>query len=435
MQKELIPPGAKESIKYSLFDALFDRRSRRFGLGMEIDKGELKYKSEIDPVPLSELEEALLVWAGTGLTGIHLSDLPPHLDLNTYIQFTSRTWPSPCANHRTELFYTNDEGTYLVKLFDMIPGRNQLSIFAGMSSEEKVEKVVELVRSARVKLHNNRADLPKTMPGIFHFNLWYTNKPGTTLFIPVTDMTFEYINLLFLCVGSSFQFNFIDEFNGRRPAGTASWVKKGLLKEERSIPIMAYEARFIGGILVEQAFICHNITLANQALGLGGLTFSGFLSPAILGAFPICRGLEFRIYSASKGHYTEPFPVGKDGLFEAFCPPYYKDMNEAVDAFLELKLSTWSRHPKPFKAEGADEWLRPPTADEIQMVKDVCNYIVDTYGRFPIMIEPMCCRVMCQSHHLDLNFYDHYYPSGAYTEMHEGHFDIWHPDMPNPFKK
>src|SRR5690606_10572084 len=43
-----------ESRRFPLFDALFGRRSRRFGWGMEIPHGPLAYKSELPPVPLDD---------------------------------------------------------------------------------------------------------------------------------------------------------------------------------------------------------------------------------------------------------------------------------------------------------------------------------------------------------------------------------------------
>ncbi len=39
------PPGLDVAIDYKFMDAVFERRSRRFGLGMEIEKGPLAYKS------------------------------------------------------------------------------------------------------------------------------------------------------------------------------------------------------------------------------------------------------------------------------------------------------------------------------------------------------------------------------------------------------
>src|SRR5258708_40091673 len=59
---------------YPLFAALYGRRSRRFGLGFEIAEGPFRYRSRHAALPLDEFEEALLVAAGTGVSGIPLWD-------------------------------------------------------------------------------------------------------------------------------------------------------------------------------------------------------------------------------------------------------------------------------------------------------------------------------------------------------------------------
>jgi hypothetical protein len=43
--------------------------------------------------------------------------------------------------------------------------------------------------------------------------------------------------------------------------------------------------------------------------------------------------------------------------------------------------------------------------------------------------------MMVQNHHIDLDFYDHFYPEGSYTENHKKHFALWHPEVEDPFKK
>jgi hypothetical protein len=55
---------------YPLFEAIYGRRSRRFGLGFEMPEGPFRCKSAHAAVPLTELEEALLVGAGAGFTGL-----------------------------------------------------------------------------------------------------------------------------------------------------------------------------------------------------------------------------------------------------------------------------------------------------------------------------------------------------------------------------
>ena len=70
------PSHAMDDVwQYPLFEALYGRRSRRFGLGFEITEGPFQYKSHERPVPLSEPEEALLVAAGGGVTGTPLWDM------------------------------------------------------------------------------------------------------------------------------------------------------------------------------------------------------------------------------------------------------------------------------------------------------------------------------------------------------------------------
>src|SRR5258705_4597820 len=61
---------------YPLFEALYGRRSRRFGLRFEIPGGPLRCQAAHTPGPLSEIEEAVLGGAGARLSRLALSDLP-----------------------------------------------------------------------------------------------------------------------------------------------------------------------------------------------------------------------------------------------------------------------------------------------------------------------------------------------------------------------
>src|SRR5215470_6394796 len=96
---------------YPLFEALYRRRSRRFGLGFEMQEGPFRYKSAHAPVPLTELEEALLVGAGAGFTGLAFWDLPTPAP---YPRLSGRTFPTTRAGGQTALFLTNDEGFYVL---------------------------------------------------------------------------------------------------------------------------------------------------------------------------------------------------------------------------------------------------------------------------------------------------------------------------------
>ena len=80
------PDGLMDALQYPFFQAVFDRKSRRVGLGMQVESDILKFASTYTAVPLSELEEALLCIAGTGLTGLNLGDLDPARGMSTLVQ-------------------------------------------------------------------------------------------------------------------------------------------------------------------------------------------------------------------------------------------------------------------------------------------------------------------------------------------------------------
>lgn len=429
------PEGLDLAVEHSFYDAVFQRRSRRFGLGMEIEKGPLAYKSRHAPVPLSELEEAMLVWTGLGIKNINLSDFPPHVGLDLEMQFTSKTIPALGDVHRTELFYTNDEGLYMIKMHDKRP--EDFEGLEKMTRRERTDRMLELFRESRIRLSDGRADLPSKPPGIAAHNLWNVNKPGTTVFMPVTDLSACIINLYFFYMRPDHRFNFVDELHGLRPPGTAGWLEKGFLDASKRMPLVEAELRFANGYIAEQAFMGQNMVLALQTLGLGGWLFSGFASMFMLGGTPFNRGLGFRFATPKirdDAGNPNPVAVGRDDLFQAFCPPYYEDMGEAVEAFNDMKWTNWESHKLPYKdPTGVLGEIERPGRDEIQVVKDICNYVYDTYGRFPAFSDPMFLRFMVQAHHLDLDFYDRYYPPGAYTEAHRNHFKNWHPEIPDPF--
>lgn len=431
-----IPEGFDKAINFGLLDSIFSRRSRRFGLGMEIPEGTLKYSSAHDPHPLSELEEAFLIWAGTGTTGLSLGDLP-RTGISWLFQWTGRSWPCSCNSHSTELFYTNDDGVYMVKLFDLMP--EDTSIFTNLSREQQMEKVLGLFNSSKIKLEDGRADLPKGEPGLFDFNAWNCNKPGTSFFIPVTNTTVEYMVLLFIYFGSKYGFNIVDELNGGRSCGLDKWIEKGYIRKDVELSLFDLELRVLTTLNVEQAFISQNMNLALQALGLGGWTFTGLLPHYALGIDPKYKGLGFRFNQpdSSVRSTKAAYPVGRDGVFESLCPPYVKNMDEAVDKFLHMRGEFWKEeNPYPYKEPKdvlADEYH--PSEVRIQIVKDFCTYIFENYGRFPAFLDPMFTRLVFQAHHLDLDFYDKHFKDDSYHEMHREHFKLWHPERPDPFKK
>jgi len=427
-----------EAWNFPLFEAIFNRRSRRFGWGMEIKEGPNKHKSTHPPMPLDELEEAILLGAATGISGMNLSDMPhtPRPDrvgdklqewdgmCNTMMEHVGRTWSSPCGNHGTELFYTNDEGVYLLKLRDAQPVK--LQEFASKSDRDKL---VEFVRANRVKLFDGRLDLPRNTGAIMSFNLWNCNMPGTTMFMPVADMTEEMINAVMLTVDLGFYI--ADDRNGMRPCIDEKWIKEGWV--DNPMPLTMFEIGIMNAVAAESSFIGHNIVLAEQAMGLGGWMYGGVTGLVAMGGTPFARGLGFRFESNPKDLQALPIPVGIDGAFESFRPPYYKNMDAAVDAIVDKKFgpngtfNAFGKKPVPYRNRA--DFLRqvPRTPDKtIQIAKETCRYIWETYGTFPALVPPMVLYLYIQAQHLELEFYDKYYEAGSYLPTHKNHIDKWH---------
>jgi hypothetical protein len=232
------------------------------------------------------------------------------------IQFTGRTWPSPCGSHSTELIYFNDSGSYVVNLKDACAEKVQ-----AFETEGEREGIISRFRESRTKILDHRPEHPRAYPAMLSFNFWDSNIEGTTVFLPVINNTWQYINgLLLMCGWADGGALLLDDLNGNRPAGCERWVAEGLLDANRPLPLSATDM----GQSVEPAFILQNLALAEQAMGLGGWVHAG-VNTAVL-----AEALGFRTVTPPGQIFD--VPVGIDGVLEAYCPPYYKDMDAAVDA-------------------------------------------------------------------------------------------------------
>src|SRR5689334_17773133 len=115
---EFTTHGFKKTLdEYPLLTALRERRSRRFGMGMKMPDGPLAYQSRHAPAPLTEAEEAALVFAGCGITGHALADLcyAPGGGGGIMGGLVARTIASGDGLQTVALVVTNDQGTWLIR--------------------------------------------------------------------------------------------------------------------------------------------------------------------------------------------------------------------------------------------------------------------------------------------------------------------------------
>jgi hypothetical protein len=410
--------------EYPLFDALFGRRSRRFGLGCEMTDGPFKYKSRHEPLPLSEVEEAMLVAAGVGFSGMAL------WDQNRPLPFRGaegRTFPSTSRGRRTALFITNDQGVYVID-----PAAPSSSKLRAVERANQREQVLSLYREHRKTLRQGRLDMPRRVPPLSGHNLRVSNMPGSTLFMPVCDVSSTLIGLIAQFVDPRLErfvpkdsrgLNIVDDRYGFRPAGTEKWIKNGFLDEHNIMPLSHLERQACYYMFSEPAVICQNMFLATEALGVGGWMHCGFLSRDVF------KALGFRTV-VPNDQLVLANPIGIDGVFQGYCPPYFPSMDAAVDTLLTPLMRERFAPPECVPYLISDAEHRAGTveiSDEgIACTKAICNYIYETYGRFPGTLDAMHLMWLMQVHHLDIDYYDRFFRGGAYGPTHAAHLATWH---------
>lgn len=409
----------KEIFKAPLLDAIAHRRARRFPLGCNIPDRDLRYKSEKPPVPLSDTELALLCWAGNGVTGTITGDLPISGG-NLFTSWLGRTVPYACNVHNTRLFFTGDNGTCVYH-------PETASGTVEIEGEEDWEKIPEAYQQGCRKVFDERAEfVPKSLLRAMH---WNTNQPGTTIFIPVVDQTMEYINfLLGLFDYEGYGYQLFDDRQGKW-AGLGEWIDGGKLKGPK-VDLTSFEQTLLTLNLAPAYMMLENIHLMAEAMGLGSVVFGGYTGTVMLGVTPQSKGLGFRAVTDNAGKTNA---VGLDGIFEAFCPPYYRDMDEAVEAFVEKKFGPGGLFNADYRGKVAfKNWpqIQPkfhhPSKTSIDQVKAVCRHVYETYGRFPATFDTKVIPIWLQVHHLELDFYQAHFPPEMVTEAQRQHMATWH---------
>lgn len=429
MPKTTLPQGFHDALNFPLVQALLGRRSRRFALGNSIPEGALAFTSRHEPVPLSELEELLLLTSMAGNTGWHFmitynALYAPHL-ANYAGAAGGRTFPSAAGFHTSNLFFTNDAGTYY---FDT---RDAPSLAERDGDQVDVEALLEAHRGRIKKLSDGRLYLPREDPAIVEgHNTWSANVPGSTLIIPVADLAQHLLaNLCYLLQNG---FTIYHDINGERIPGIERFGH--LANVEEPFPLSYVEQLGFAEAMVELGTSCYAGALTLQAMGLGGWMYNGLDRFTILGASgdPGVPGLGFRYDTDER--WPLPNPTGLEGLFEGYCPPHYPDMRAAVEALAERKFGKGGPFNEatqgPWKDNAAVRGSAQIHSDEFkECVALQAQYIYDRFGKFPGTTPSMYAITYLQAHHLDLEFYDHYFGPGAYLETHARHMERWHPEL------
>lgn len=415
---------------YPLLAAIFGRRARRFGLGMTIPDGPLAFRSKQEPVPLDDTERMLLVLAGAGISGWnfglpHTTTGAANSGCNYPMRLVGRTYASAAGIHASELMWTDDAGTYITQFRDIEPEAQQ-----NLAESTDLETLVARSRKHIVQISPRRVVLPQQFPHIESHNFWVANQPGSTLFVPVVDLTQQVLAGLSIVLGErAIPF---DAQNNRTCGELEPFIKSGLLNPEMKFPLSEIELYLLSTAAAEVTIANHNIVLLLQAMGLGGWFYSGVNPTSLLGgaAADGIPGFGFRF--TSRPEWPGPNPVGLDTYFEGFCPPYTQDMNAAVDKFLARKFGPGGTYDPatrgPYKHSSEYKQRVHRYSDEfVACLKTVAGYIHQTFGKFPATIPSIYARLYAQAQHVDLDFYDEHFGGDAYLPTHREHMNRWHP--------
>ena len=337
----------QDLVRYPLTEAIFQRRSRRFLRGAEIPDGKLAYKSRYKPEPLSELERLLLVTTVAGKTGWHESvtrhdRYAPHLS-NYPAAAGGRTFPSAAGFHTSEVFFTDDSGTYLFESRD-----------TAVPVERDGDGAVELLRLLAAhkkqirKLSDKQIYIPNREPYMEGHNTWVGNAPGSLLIFPVGDLAQHVLlNIAFYAQNG---FTIYDDINHRRIPGIEEF--RDFVDVENPYPLSFLDQYSLAELAAELTLGPFAGQLLLQALGLGGWIYDGIDRLTVLGASGDTQvpGLGFRYDTDPR--WPQPNPTGLEGVFEFFTPPHYKDLRDAVEALAKRKFGPGG----PFHPDTPGPW-------------------------------------------------------------------------------
>ncbi|MGQ4387115.1 hypothetical protein [Streptomyces sp. SAS_270] len=447
-------PGLDDLLTRPLLETLWHRRTHRVSRGASVPAGSMSYRSPHEHQPLSELEEAVLI-ALTGSTGLTMPDRPFEDPRNgkpimakPNLTMTGRTAGSPDNAQGTHFFVINDSGTYFLRKLPPAP-----------HEPFDAETLLARARESKVRVLDHRLDVAEGLrdfPAYLDSNRFLSNLPGTTVFLPVVDLSHQYINALMylLTQPDGARPTLVDDRNLYRPAGVKKWVRNGFLNGDLKLPLGA-----LGPMRtqIEADLLLQNLMLTAEAMGLGAWIHASINPQIALGDPKFTRvygrmlGFTFvtprwRLADLWRWHVPLPryatlrsHPVGLtspegEALIAAACPPAHRSMSEAVDAVISAKFDTGGTYAdkdvfaRIYKEDYGQRFLAEAGEyDErvIDCARDICEYVIRTHRRFPAHTDAIHVPgIWLQAHHVEDEYYDRFFLNGR-TGAQRRHAELW----------
>lgn len=412
---------------FSLVDALRGRRSRRFGAGMSIPDGPLAFTSSLEPQALTPEEKGILVWSATGLNGWNLgmpySATSPGFAANYPLRLAGRTSPSAAGILSSELLIADDHGLWITRVREASPEQVE-----AVQRATTLQDVVAVTADLTVRVSTEPLNIPAEPGFVPAHNRWDALKPGTTLCVPITDMTEVFLSFLGIYTGEGTVL--------WDPRTDTAWgdidelVAEGRLNPSARMPLPGFEQRILQMGTVESGIIAYNGQLMLQAMGLGGWLFAGINAAALLGANAAAGIPGFGFEFVDRGTGVPPHPIGLRGLFETLHPAFAGDAETIVHTFLSRKygdggaFAPGDAGPYRDNSRVKAQTYRFDDATVRYLISVVAR-LIDEFGSFPATAPPVLTTVYLQAQHLDPAFYDTFY-DGALLDTHREHQATWH---------
>ena len=427
---------------------LSTQRSRRIAKGYSVDSGKpelrtssgntvlqgespLQFLSEHDPVPLTDVEEALIAWAACGPNGLVHWDIAVNGGFHELTWIAGRTMASPGNSSATDLVIIKDEGVFIYK-----PDQERSKVVE-IEGEADYDKILAWHEKYTTQIldHRPNFDYGTRIPGFpnssiagpYQYNL---NREGTTWFLPLVDIGYLYFSIL-LNFFDAWHLAMVDDQTGE-PAGVGPWMTEG--KCEFPLTISQYEWFIFQEEQYPTGLQVANMRLAAEAMGLGAWVFGGYFDDVLMGEEPNPKA------PLTTGALKT---FGVEGVKESvYVPgPRYANGTEVIDRMLADKYSkgmTLSKgddnyivtHEGPFAPDVIRDVVNRPEVKVSDWAREAAiafvDYCVEKYGQCPVYVNPMQCNLSLVAHHVDEAFYDQFYGGKTTTPEIRNHMANWH---------
>ena len=236
----------------------------------------------------------------------------------------ARTGSSADNCQATHFFMINDDGIFLLR---HPTGRKALEMLTSLPPKWSQWKEADWLAAAeqcKVRVSDKRLSFPREWPYYLGWNAQASNAPGTTLFYPLVDCTWQYINALLILAAEPDGKRplFIDDWRRFTPGNAFEWMAKtparppdgedpyqpvGGLKYVRNKFVTKDNVAPLGFAHTlrtdyESFFYFQNLMLLGQAMGLGGWIHGAVFTPYMWQRGPPRTG------TASASGWSSPRP-------------------------------------------------------------------------------------------------------------------------------